>query len=920
MKSTYSLWSIFLLIVMFAMPSAYAQTTDQAIKKDSYTITLKVVDRKTNETLPGVVCTVKNLGVYGVTNNEGIATITKIPAGTIKLEIKYLGFEAWSYEIKVTKSLTLDVRLEETDLSLKEVTVTATRSTNTLSNSSVIGRQAIDHLQASTLTDILELLPGAQMQGQTDKTKGEHITLRTLNSGDKNNSFGTAIIVDGITLSNNANPGDRMSKIQTEGSGVDTRQISADDIESVEVITGVPSAEYGDLTSGAVIVKTKYGATPWNARLKINPNAYNASVSKGVRLKNAGVINASFDYLQAYDDPRQKKTSFDRISASGAYTNTFLNNLWYTNTKVSYNGLIDWEGKDPDQIQDGSSQKTSNNTIRLIHNGKLSINNLFSRTLTYSIGYSYGINNSQNTKLIGVSSGLPIINTSTTGYHEVPFVTDNYLATGHNESRPSSFTAKVGNTFHVNVSEKFQQRFNMGVEYNNDVNKGKGYYDENPNLPFSTKEDGRPRAFYDIPALNTISAYFEDNLTFTFAKKRELNVQIGVRYMHAQPGKEEQTKSLSPRINARMDITKHIAVRGAYGLNSKAPGMNYLYPDKKYNDRLVAQYQPAGAKDEWIYYIHTQIYDVQRSKVKNVTNQRFELGLDIKLPKGRKMSVVAYSDLVDNGFGSKSGFTTYEANRYTVGGGLTPVPGSKPTIDWDNPKQRDIVWMGKGLIGNTEVAKNKGVEFDMDFGHFKSINTSFSFSGAYREMETWSNDIQVSNPSPIPNGAEVDASPFKLIYPTKGNKSVTRNFVATVRAICNIPQLRMVASIAYQNQLYNYSWSQRDYILPTAWLDNDLTVHEITPEMIADETYTIKGALLKQILPQPPVHDLPSIMKPLGRINARLSMEVTKNLGVSFYSTNLFYYEPWQTNNLKTTPSRKNGGTFSFGVEAVIKL
>ena len=48
----------------------------------------------------------------------------------------------------------------------------------------------------------------------------------------------------------------------TPTSGVDMRQISTDNIESVEVIRGIASAEYGDITSGAVLVNTKAGRAP----------------------------------------------------------------------------------------------------------------------------------------------------------------------------------------------------------------------------------------------------------------------------------------------------------------------------------------------------------------------------------------------------------------------------------------------------------------------------------------------------------------------------------------------------------------------------------------------------------------------------------------------------------------------------------
>jgi outer membrane receptor for ferrienterochelin and colicin len=44
--------------------------------------------------------------------------------------------------------------------------------------------------------------------------------------------------------------------------GTGTRGVSVDNIESIEVITGVPSAEYGDLNSGMVRVITKKGRSP----------------------------------------------------------------------------------------------------------------------------------------------------------------------------------------------------------------------------------------------------------------------------------------------------------------------------------------------------------------------------------------------------------------------------------------------------------------------------------------------------------------------------------------------------------------------------------------------------------------------------------------------------------------------------------
>ena len=46
------------------------------------------------------------------------------------------------------------------------------------------------------------------------------------------------------------------------------RTISTDDIEKVEVVRGIPSVEYGDLTSGLIKIDRRKGGNQLNARFK----------------------------------------------------------------------------------------------------------------------------------------------------------------------------------------------------------------------------------------------------------------------------------------------------------------------------------------------------------------------------------------------------------------------------------------------------------------------------------------------------------------------------------------------------------------------------------------------------------------------------------------------------------------------------
>ena len=77
-------------------------------------------------------------------------------------------------------------------------------------------------------------------------------------------ALGTQIQVDGIPISNDANlqystSYGSIQEYANVNRGVDTRAISTDDIESVEIVRGIPSVEYGDLTSGLIKIDRRKG-------------------------------------------------------------------------------------------------------------------------------------------------------------------------------------------------------------------------------------------------------------------------------------------------------------------------------------------------------------------------------------------------------------------------------------------------------------------------------------------------------------------------------------------------------------------------------------------------------------------------------------------------------------------------------------
>lgn len=912
-----------MLILLFAgCLTAIGPLASAQSKSSLVTLKINVISESDGEPVIGAACQLPDYGIFAVTDLDGLGVMEKVPAGNATLTVQMLGYEDYKQQFHFAKDSTLTVLLQESSLTLEQVVVTATASAAGSSTSSTVGRMAIDHLQATNLKDIMQLIPG-QLMSSSDLTSEEKLTIRTLNASTANNAFGTSIMVDGVPMSDNTSISSSAMGA-SGGTGVDLRQISADNIESVEVIRGIPSAEYGDLTSGAVVVNTKAGYTPFEIRTKINPTTLNTSVGKGWKFdNNAGSLNVNADYARAGGDPRVKNRSYDRVSGGITYSNT-IGRIWSTTTKVNFSSVVDLRTLDPDEAKEGTESGQTQYTLRFSHNGRISMNKRFSRSINYAFGLSYGNTDSWKSAIVPSNGGRPIITSLVDGYYKVPYITDSYRARGGTRSRPVSIFAKVGNVFTSEIGDNFRQRFNMGAEYRRESNKAQGFYNENDFLPLSPTEDGRPRPYYDIPALNQVSAYLEDKVTWDLPAQMQLQLQAGIRFDMLQPGLPEQVYSISPRFNGALKLTDWLTLRGGWGQSNKTPGLAHLYPEPKYMDRVAASYLPADASRQLVVY-NTHITEVERSNaLKNATNSKSEIGFDMNFPNGMTMSIVAYRDYMPNGFGNYTEYNVYTSNYYTAQQGILLDAAGAPYLDWKNPARVDTVFTTSGRVGNTSASLDRGIEFDFNFGQIKPIRTTVLLSGAYMETQTWSTGPNFQNPTGVPaNSVYAQGSPntppFKLAYPSGLSKEINRRLSANLRLVCNIPRMKMVFSASNQVIFYQYRHSTNQKSDPYGWIDTDLSWHDITADMLADPEYRIKGILLSDQR-RDPADSNPVIQPPIWLMNMRMTKDVSKNFGFSFFVNNAFYYMPYQSTSSSGTLTERNTGTFSFGVEMFIKI
>ena len=142
------------------------------------------------------------------------------------------------------------LRLHATAISLGEVTVTAQEKKG-LTSTSVIDRTAMQHLQPSSFSDLLSLLPGGMTA--TPHTNVANVArLREVGISSSDyaiSSLGTKFMVDGAPIGTDANMqllGRNMNadgNRSTVGYGVDMRMLATDNIEQVEVVRGIPSVK-----------------------------------------------------------------------------------------------------------------------------------------------------------------------------------------------------------------------------------------------------------------------------------------------------------------------------------------------------------------------------------------------------------------------------------------------------------------------------------------------------------------------------------------------------------------------------------------------------------------------------------------------------------------------------------------------------
>lgn len=903
--SRFRVFSLLSILMLFGV-SAYG--------RDSGTYTIKaVILDKTGEPLSGATMQLVQSGLWGISGKDGEVEIRNVPRLPVAYKVSMLGYKDVEGEICLDGKDNVRILMEEESLSMREVVVVAQAGQGGESTTSIIGRQALDHLQATSLKDILQLLPGGVSMKNPSLTSPGQFKVRTLASDD-NATFGAAIIINGMPVSTNANmnTGLGLSSISSGNSGADLRSIATDDIESVEIIRGVASAEYGDVSSGVMIVNKRIGVSDLNMKARIMPGIMQLHAAKGFDIKSAGSLNISADYARGTSDPRFLTDKYNRGLLSLAHRKTLLDKTWTltTNIDLSYTG--EWKGADPDEPEAMKKFFSSRDafSLRLSHNGILKLDKALARTLKYDVALSLSSDRIFNDRLVSVGSGA-ILDATKDGMYEGTPYPSSYETLSGTKSNPVMYWAKFSDLFYLNVGN-MSNRFNVGTEWKIEGNRGIGQYDKT--LKFKAFAQDRIRRFCDIPYMNQISAYVEDNVVLTFSERRYPNItgQVGVRWTVVQPWRNERMMALSPRLNIAVNPVRYLSLRLGYGISEKVPSLQDLYPSPDYYDF----YNMSVSDGQKSYYLYsTRVFDNKPVSIKTMRGTKYELGFDVRLDNGMSFSVVGYHEKVSRCFGPDNSewktlvFDVWNAADVTF-------TGQKPIYDQQNPSRRDTVLYNLIRPGNPKSRRNRGIEFDFNFGKINATNTSFYLSGAWSETRSSSSNLGYK----LPVGEARNYGPVYVVYPESSYSfSESRRFSATLRVVQHIPVIRFIVSASAQCILYEYDHEVSSETRPLGYIYGSEYI-KFTEDQLDDIEFNFHGYMLKDQIFDTRISNVPVTWPAIWCLDMRVTKEIGDKAGFSFYANNVLFSQPWQSNSVSVSKVERNGGLFSYGLEIFLNF
>ncbi len=865
------------------------------------TISGKVLSKETSTSITGVFVRDTKTENWTISDKDGNFSITIPYFQDIELNFSILGKKDVNQILKNNQS-SIIVYLEDNTLRLKEVVVTAEKKRKY--SELTLGTNAINNVQAFSLDDVLQQLPG-QTITTFDLNEFKNIVFRTAATSTPTSTikaFGTSFVMNDIPISNNENMqtfnpngltfntfGTRDRTFTNANAGVDLREISTNNIEEIKVIQGIPSAKYGDLTSGLVLITTKVGRSPYRVSASLRDATSELNLTKGFKLSTNNSMNVALNYLDNKADPRDNLLNYERVNGNMSWLYKNQSSTIKNTVNTSFRLNLDEAKTDPDDIN-AAVARNQKKGFSISNNFMWKPKNLWIDGININGSFSYDKQFSRRDRYINVANAAAT-DSYEEGIHEAIILPSQYTSINTVEGIPISTFLTFEATKVLTNESKWIHSLVFGVSNRTSANKGEGRKNAVTgllNFYALTQNNDNTLGYRDYEFTNSktetqMSAYAEDRIFKKFQNEQILNVDLGVRFDN-QLG----NMSLQPRINSSFAFNKVIKVRGGFGLSSKAPSLNQLYTGDRYLDKIVGSgiyTYPGIYQKAWI---QTLITPGDNLNLKPSKSYRSELGFDFNLPFAM-LNFTGYYNKLYNGFSGE------KHPEYRV------IPKAEVVIIGTEIPTYQIVgtenfYYFTNTLTNNNSSEDTGIEAIINFQKIKPLNLDISLNASYVHSKDFSNvKTYLASSSALSPETYGVFDPRTAFY---DNFTVSSNFNY------HIPSVGLLISMRTDHVLLRNTKSATANF-PNGYLDRELVYHEIPVE---DRTNVQKyGHLI-----QKSTETENKLQNALHNFHLRVSKDFLNGFSVSLYATNFLNVKPYYYDD-SGDKILSNVATFSFG-------
>ena len=828
---------IFIAFFISGLCSALFAQTDKATVEG-------VVRDSDGKPLSFATMFIAELGTGVSTDLEGKFRFTGTKGTEYTLNVSYLNHVDKEVKVKAGSPEPLVIVLEEQSYELAEVVVMADYKKNQ-GSTAVINQQALEHIQPTSVADVLSLIPGGLFR-ESSATGFNRISLRQSGSDD-NTSLGMAVVMDGIPQDKAdfraSIPGlstDEYSDRLGMNRGIDLKTLSTDHIRKIEIVKGISSAKLGNLSSGVIQTTSKIGITPAQLRMKVDPLTKLIYLGKGFRISpKMGYLHTGIDYTSVYDDRRDPMSKYSRLTGQVTYNNSVDvgDKTLFLFFKLSEVYTLN-QAKEDELTQDYNesfrnkySRTGASFKAQMYDLGKIVDNVEF----IASADYTYDL--IDRNRLVQTGTPLPSPLATEEGESEGIYLPSTYYSPFQIENKPLSLLTQL-NAESLFETRSFRHKVIYGLSWKRTKNYGEGVMVDMTRPPYpGNNEYVRPVPNRSIPALSVGAAYAEEQLKhsnrwFDF----ELNAGVRFTQMFNLDTKYTELRKLQvePRINAALSFNIDLAggkslrnmFRFGFGQENKLPTLDYIYPDRVYKDMIVLNAY-TKQDDPFNHLItYTKIYDVTNNSLRPNRNTKYEAGWDVEY-EGYSLSLTFFKEHSDRGFESVAEYSPVRYTRYVDPIDGQPIVGRRPEKE-DYVADPYATFVDMDIVRNSMKVEKKGLEYLLRFPKIIPLSTTVEINGAYY-------DTRYSSGAPLqyhPAFRDDDRpQPYVGIY---RRQDITRQriFNTNLWFNTNIPRYKMIFTTFFQFIWLNEEMRINGDEYPSAYFDTDGRMHTVDDRIL----------------------------------------------------------------------------------------